>query len=139
MLTPSIKSKVASLWDKFWSDGISNPLNAIEQITYLLFMKQLEETDINKVNNSDLLNDRHISLFSGKYFPPEVDITDEKNAIEKETLRWSSFTKLTSDEMLMHIQSKVFPFIKQLDDVNSFFTKHISKSQPFPCCNQSAR
>ena len=48
MLTPILKSKVAALWDKFWSGGISNPLNAIEQITYLLFMKQLDETDKRK-------------------------------------------------------------------------------------------
>jgi type I restriction enzyme M protein len=53
MLTPSIKSKVAALWDKFWSGGISNPLNAIEQITYLLFMKQLDENDKRKVSNAD--------------------------------------------------------------------------------------
>lgn len=128
MLTPSIKSKVANLWDKFWSGGISNPLNAIEQITYLLFMKQLEETDVNKVNNADILDDSHISIFSGKYFPPGVDITDEKNAIEKETLRWSNFTTLSSDEMLVHIQTKAFPFIKQLDDENSFFTKHMANA-----------
>jgi type I restriction enzyme M protein len=128
MLTPSIKSKVANLWDKFWSGGISNPLNAIEQITYLLFMKQLEETDKNKVNNADFLADKHTSIFSGKYFPPGVDVTDDKNAIEKETLRWSNFTTLPSEEMFMHVQSRVFPFIKQLDDENSFFTKHMANA-----------
>jgi type I restriction enzyme M protein len=128
MITPSIRGKVTSLWDKFWSGGISNPLNAIEQITYLLFMKQLEETDKNKVNNADFLADKHTSIFSGKYFPPGVDITDEKNAVEKDTLRWSNFTTLPSDQMLMHVQSKVFPFIKQLDDENSFFTKHMANA-----------
>ncbi|MES2733420.1 MAG: type I restriction-modification system subunit M N-terminal domain-containing protein, partial [Bacteroidota bacterium] len=45
MLTSTLKTKVQDLWDKFWSGGISNPLNAIEQITYLLFMKQLDEND----------------------------------------------------------------------------------------------
>ncbi len=57
MLTQSLKNKVAALWDKFWSGGISNPLNAIEQITYLLFMKQLDETDKRKVSNADFLNE----------------------------------------------------------------------------------
>lgn len=44
MITQWLKNKVATLRDRFWSGGISNPLNAIEQITYLLFMKQLDET-----------------------------------------------------------------------------------------------
>lgn len=128
MLTQSLKSKVAALWDKFWSGGISNPLNAIEQITYLLFMKQLDETDKRKVSNADFLAEKYTSVFSGKYFPPGVDEKDEKNAIDKETLRWSHFTRLPSDEMLVHVQTKAFPFIKQLDDENSFFTKHMANA-----------
>ncbi|UGS21833.1 type I restriction-modification system subunit M [Flavobacterium cyclinae] len=128
MLTPILKSKVATLWDKFWSGGISNPLNAIEQITYLLFMKQLDETDKRKMSNADFLGEEYKSIFSGKYFPPGVDEKNEENAVNKESLRWSYFTKLPSDDMLLHIQSKVFPFIKQLDDANSFFTKHMANA-----------
>lgn len=45
MLTSSLKSNIEKLWDKFWSGGIANPLTAIEQITYLLFMKRLDEMD----------------------------------------------------------------------------------------------
>jgi type I restriction enzyme M protein len=128
MLTPLIKSKVSALWDKFWSGGISNPLNAIEQITYLLFMKQLDETDKRKVSNADFLNEKFTSIFTGEYFPPGVDDKDPKNAVPKETLRWSYFTRMPSDEMLLHVQSRVFPFIKQLDNANSFFTKHMANA-----------
>lgn len=128
MLTQSLKIKVAALWDKFWSGGISNPLNAIEQITYLLFMKQLDETDKRKVSNADFLNERFTSIFSGEYFPPGVDDKDPKNAVQKETLRWSYFTRMPSEEMLLHVQSRVFPFIKQLEDGNSFFTKHMANA-----------
>lgn len=128
MLTPILKSKVASLWDKFWAGGISNPLNAIEQITYLLFMKQLDETDKQKISNADFLGGEFNSIFYGKYFPPGVDEKEEKNAVEKETLRWSFFKNMPSDDMLLHIQSRVFPFIKQLDDANSFFTKHMANA-----------
>jgi type I restriction enzyme M protein len=128
MLTQSLKNKVAALWDKFWSGGISNPLNAIEQITYLLFMKQLDETDKRKVSNADFLQGKYTSIFSGEYFPPGVDEKEPKNAVQKETLRWSYFTRMPSDEMLLHVQSKVFPFIKQLDDENSFFTKHMANA-----------
>ena len=41
MLNATLKSAIGRLWDKFWSGGISNPLTAIEQISYLLFMKRL--------------------------------------------------------------------------------------------------
>ncbi len=44
---PVLKSKIDQLWNKFWSGGISNPLTAIEQITYLLFMKRLDDLDLN--------------------------------------------------------------------------------------------
>ncbi|BFO68760.1 MULTISPECIES: type I restriction-modification system subunit M [Chryseobacterium] len=128
MLTQKLKNKVATLWDKFWAGGISNPLNAIEQITYLLFIKQLDEMDKRKISDADYKGDNSKSIFSGKYFPPGVDEKDEKNAVEKETLRWSFFKNMPSDDMLLHIQSKVFPFIKQLDDANSFFTKHMANA-----------
>lgn len=61
MLKPNIKSKVDALWNKFWSGGISNPLNAIEQITYLLFIKQLDENDTIEKRNADLTG-RYLSF-----------------------------------------------------------------------------
>ncbi|UOU97202.1 type I restriction-modification system subunit M [Chryseobacterium daecheongense] len=128
MLTQSLKNKVATLWDKFWSGGISNPLNAIEQITYLLFMKQLDETDKLKLSNADFLGEKYASIFSGEYYPPGVDDKDSKNAIDKETLRWSYWIKMPEEEMLLHVQSRVFPFIKQLEEGNSFFTKHMANA-----------
>jgi type I restriction enzyme M protein len=128
MLTPSLKNKVAALWDKFWSGGISNPLNAIEQITYLLFMKQLDENDKRKVSNADFLGEKYTSIFSGEYYPPGVDDKDPKNAVQKETLRWSYWTRMPGEEMLLQVQSRAFPFIKQLDNGSSFFTKHMANA-----------
>lgn len=63
MLTPIIKTKVNEPWDKFWSGGISNPLNAIEQITYLLFIKQLDENDNRNISNADSLGTTYKSIF----------------------------------------------------------------------------
>jgi len=71
MLTQSLKSKVAALWDKFWSGGISNPLNVIEQITYMLFMKQLEENDKRKVTNADFLNEKYTLRKINHDWPPQ--------------------------------------------------------------------
>ncbi|MDF2448083.1 MAG: SAM-dependent methyltransferase [Bacteroidota bacterium] len=128
MLTTSIKSKVRELWEKFWSGGISNPLNAIEQITYLLFIKQLDDNDQRSISNADFLGTKYTSVFEGRFFPPGVDVTKEENAIEKETLRWSYFKQMPSEEMYTLVQTKVFPFIKQLDDENSYFTKHMQNA-----------
>ena len=128
MLSPVIKTKVNELWDKFWSGGISNPLNAIEQITYLLFIKQLDENDKRNINNADFLGTAYQSIFEGLYFPPGVDATKDENGIDKDTLRWSSFIRMPADDMYMLVQTKVFPFIKQLDDENSYFTKHMQNA-----------
>ena len=63
MLTPSMKSLINQLWDKFWSGGISNPLTAIEQISYLLFMRRLDELDAKqKAMQNSLAINTHQSL-----------------------------------------------------------------------------
>jgi type I restriction enzyme M protein len=128
MITDSLKNKVRDLWNKFWSGGITNPLNAIEQITYLLFMKQLDDNDKRKISNADFLGEKYTSIFSGDYYPPGVDRNKESNLIMKEDLRWSSFTELPSEEILVFVQTKVFPFIKDLNGSGSFFTKHMANA-----------
>jgi type I restriction enzyme M protein len=123
MLTQSIKNKVNELWDKFWSGGISNPLNAIEQITYLLFIKQLDDNDQRNISNADFLGNKYKSIFTGEFIAP-----GSTDPVQKETLRWSYFTKMPGEEMYNLVQTKVFPFIKQLGDENSYFTKHMQNA-----------
>jgi type I restriction enzyme M protein len=62
----ALKSKIDQLWDKFWSGGISNPLTAIEQITYLLFMKRLDDLDLRRKPDAEFTGDKYTSKFSGK-------------------------------------------------------------------------
>ena len=64
---PIIKSQIQELWNKFWSGGISNPLTAIEQITYLLFMKKLDENDTDAQSKSEFTGDSFTSRFEGVY------------------------------------------------------------------------
>jgi len=52
MLSPKLKADIKKLWDKFWSGGIANPLTAIEQITYLVFLKRLEDLDNQRVQEA---------------------------------------------------------------------------------------
>ena len=128
MLKSNIKSKVDKLWDKFWSGGISNPLNAIEQITYLLFIKQLDENDTAEKRNAEFTGDNYKSVFEGIYFPPGVDKTIATNGIKKEDLRWNKVNRGPTDVIFQKMQSQVFPFIKELGDEGSSFAKHMQNA-----------
>lgn len=127
---PELKSKIDQLWNKFWSGGISNPLTAIEQITYLLFMKKLDENDLVKQSDAEFIGKNYTSKFSGTWIPPEYrDKEDQNNyAIDKTTLRWSEFRRMQAEEMLQHVQGKVFPFLKDLNGAESHFTHHMKNA-----------
>jgi len=117
---PVLKSKIDQLWNKFWSGGISNPLTAIEQITYLLFMKRLDDLDLKRISDSEFTGEKYTSKFEGKYKLPGTE-----QEIDKKTLRWSFFKRMSAEEMLPHVQAKVFPFLKQLNGNESLFTYHM--------------
>lgn len=112
MLNATIKSSIDRLWDKFWSGGISNPLTAIEQISYLLFMKRLDQMDLKKMQDAEFTGESYKSIFIGK----------------NESLRWSHFRHMEGGEMLIHIQTKVFPFLKTLNSHDSSFAKHMGNA-----------
>jgi len=141
---PELKSKIDQLWNKFWSGGISNPLTAIEQITYLLFMKRLDELDQKKQADADWTGEPYASKFDGQWIPPEYRAkardddsqkeTDKRQAdarmyaIDKRSLRWSEFKRMQAEEMLQHVQTKVFPFLKDLNGAESSFTRHMKNA-----------
>jgi type I restriction enzyme M protein len=127
---PELKIKISQLWDKFWSGGISNPLTAIEQITYLLFMKRLDELDLKRQADAEWTGEVYTSKFEGQWIPPEYrnQSEPEKFAIDRRSLRWSEFKRMQSEEMLQHVQSKVFPFLKDLNGSESNFTHHMKNA-----------
>ncbi|MGB1017781.1 MAG: N-6 DNA methylase [Chitinophagales bacterium] len=125
---PKIASIINDLWNKFWSGGISNPLTAIEQITYLLFMKKLDENDLLSIADAEFSGDKFTSKFKGTFYLRKEDEQEKRNGVDKQTLRWSEFKRMPSAEMLLHIQQYVFPFIKQLDTDSSPFTKHMANA-----------
>jgi len=103
MLAPELKSQINKLWDRFWSGGIANPLTAIEQMSYLIFMKRLEDLDNIHAKRAAARKEKHKSIFEGR-----------------EKCRWSQWKHLNAEAMLKHVQEVVFPFIKKLtngDDV----------------------
>lgn len=115
MLTPTIRSKIDALWDRFWSGGIANPLTAIEQISYLFFMRRLDAMDRQEQGRAAFAEREHTSLFEGT-------VTGLDNVeIDKDELRWSRFRHLPAEEMLRVVRDRVFPFIKSLGgDGNPF-------------------
>lgn len=142
---PELKSKIDQLWNKFWSGGISNPLTAIEQITYLLFMKRLDELDLKRQADAEWTEEAYTSKFDGMWVPPEfrtklqgnetavelIDIRaqDERQyGLPKQSLRWSEFKRMQAEDMLQHVQGKVFPFLKDLNGAESNFTHHMKNA-----------
>ena len=96
-LAPELKSKIDTLWDRFWSGGMSNPLQSIEQMSYLIFMKRLEDTDTVEQNRARARGAAYTSVFAWH-----------------EECRWSSWKHYPAEQMLEHARDVVFPFIKSL-------------------------
>ncbi len=118
MLTAPMKSLINQLWDKFWAGGIANPLTAIEQISYLLFMRRLDENDAKRKKDAEWTGQSYESIFDGVF-------KINKDTIDRATLRWSHFKHMEGGEMLTHVRDKVFPFIKQMNGKTSAFTRYM--------------
>lgn len=113
MITGEMKSKVDRLWTTFWNNGISNPLSVIEQISYLLFIKRLDDLELTKERKAQRLN-RPVSnpIFS----------------VEQQRCRWSYFKNLNdSEEMLRIVRDEAFGFIKNLGQgtLESAYARHM--------------
>lgn len=127
---PELKNKIDQLWNKFWAGGISNPLTAIEQITYLLFMKRMDELDAKRAADAEWLGQPYASRFDGTWIPPEYRNHDqpEQFAVPRRSLRWSEWEHMQAADMLTHVQTRVFPFLKDLNGAESRFTHHMQNA-----------
>jgi type I restriction enzyme M protein len=118
MLTnPLLKSKVDALWDRFWSGGIANPLTAIEQMSYLIFLKRLEDKDN---ANKRIAEKRKIDFKS--VFDKSVGGLTAK---EMAKCRWSYWSQLPGEEMLPYVRDFVFRFLRSLGSETSSFTQYM--------------
>lgn len=118
MLSSDLRSKIDTLWDNFWSGGISNPLTVIEQISYLLFIKRLDENDAVAEKRAARIGKTHKSIFENDQL--EADNKKELPRIDKTKCKWSLFKHFNSQEMHENILTNVFPFIKELGAGTSF-------------------
>src|SRR5256885_10101556 len=106
MLTGTIKSQIDAVWNAFWSGGISNPLEVIEQITYLLFLKRLDDLQTLEENKSARLK----KPIERRIFPEGNDGKD----LPYNDFRWSRFKHFEPKEMFEVINDHVFPFLRTL-------------------------
>lgn len=114
MITGELRSKVDSIWDTIWTGGITSPITVLEQITYLMFMKLLDDNQLRAEANASILG---VPL-KNKVFQDGVCVISENPHVETEyrNLRWSVFHNFEPSEMLTNIQNYVFPFIKTIGE-----------------------
>lgn len=119
MVTGELKNKIDSLWDIFAAGGLVNPLDVIEQITYLMFIRDLDDADNLRAKESAMLGLPYQSIFAN-----EVQIGDR--TIDGSQLKWSVFHDFPAGKMYSTVQEWVFPFIKTLhSDKNSAYSKYM--------------
>jgi type I restriction enzyme M protein len=125
MLDSELKAKINKLWNAFWAGGLANPLSAIEQISYLFFMKRLDDLDTHHANAARARGQPYKSVFEGK-----------------DNCRWSNWKHMNAESMYKHVTVSAFPFIKELhngeDVLYSQYMKDATFMIPKPSLLQEA-
>jgi type I restriction enzyme M protein len=112
MLTDAkLRSAVDALWDKLWSGGLSNPLDAVEQLSFLLFLKRLDEREQDHERAAKLRGKKFTRMF------PDA------------ALRWSHWTQFPAEKALKHVKETVFPFIKTLGGAGGSFAEQMENAE----------
>lgn len=120
MITGELKNKIDGLWDIFAAGGIVNPLDVIEQITYLMFIHDLAEADDRKSKESIMLGLPFESIFKD-------EVVIGERTVDGKLLKWSAFRDKPAGQMYSILQEWVFPFIKNLHaNKDSAYSKYMS-------------
>ena len=119
MITGELRTKIDSLWSIFWTGGLTNPLDVIEQITYLMFIRDLDDLDNLRSKDSVMLGIPFKSIFDGEYQMGAITVDGRQ-------FKWSSFKDLPPERMFELVQNGVFPFIKQMhSSKDSAYSKYM--------------
>ena len=121
MLTGELRNQVDRLWDAFWSGGISNPLEVIEQITYLIFLRRLDQLQ----DLEELKAQRLKKPVERRIFPEGKD----PKKLPYEELRWSRFKNLEPREMYRIVDEHAFPFLQRLGGDKSNYAQHMEDAR----------
>ena len=121
MITGDIKSKIDQIWNAFWSGGIANPIEVIEQITYLLFLRRLDDLHTLEENKATRLK----RPMERRIFPEGTD----SRGRAYDTLRWSRFKNEAPSEMFVIVGEHVFPFLRTLGSDDSTYAHHMKDAR----------
>ena len=121
MLTGELRNQIDRIWDAFWSGGISNPLEVIEQITYLLFLRRLD--DLHTLE--ELKATRLKKPIERRVFPEG----DDGKGRPYEDLRWSRFKNFEPRDMYTVVAEHVFPFLRTLGGDDSTYAHHMKDAR----------
>lgn len=123
MLTGEIRNQVDQIWNVFWTGGISNPLEVIEQLTYLLFIKRLDELHTLRESKANTLGKPiETPIFLDGYY-------DDQEKWRYQDMRWSHFKNFDPQKMYDVINTAVFPFMKTMGVDDSAFAKHMKDAR----------
>ena len=102
MITGELRNKIDGIWDIFWSSGMTNPLTVIEQITYLMFIKILDDNELRKEANAAAF---------------DLEVVDPVFSKERQNCRWHNYRHYEAEAIFKIMTVYVFPFIKnELND-----------------------
>ena len=121
MLTGDIRSKVDALWNAFWSGGIANPIEIIEQVTYLLFLKRLDDLETLEESKSARLK----QPMARRIFPEGADARGRATS----DMRWSRFKHFAPSEMFIVVSEHVFPFLRSMGGDGSTYAHHMKDAR----------
>jgi type I restriction enzyme M protein len=122
MITGELKSQIDQVWDHLWSNGLSNPLDAIEQITFLLFLKRLDEQELAR----EALATRERKKIDKPIFSKDERDKKGEPIIGGQLCRWHRFKQLDPGTMWKVVANAAFPFMKNLGGVDSSYTAHMT-------------
>jgi len=107
---PKLRSQVDQLWDRLWTGGLSNPMDAIEQLSYLLFLKRLDDAENQAEKQAKL---------RGQLYLPRVE----------EKMRWRHWTHFKAEDALEHVRDEVFPWLKEMGQEGSSFERYMHNAE----------
>lgn len=121
MLTGELRNQINAIWDAFWSGGISNPMEVMEQLTYLLFIRRLDDAHTLEENKANVLG----TPMQNRVFPDGQDDTGRSY----DDMRWSRFKHFSPAEMYEVVAEHVFPFIRNKGTDGSTYSRHMKDAR----------
>lgn len=127
MITGDIKNQVDRIWDVFWTSGITNPMDVLSQMTYLFFMKMLDDKQRKEEATAAMWGNplQNPTFPQGNWHNPETD-----RDVPFNDLRWSVFKNTGADNMFRMVRENVFVFIKNLgaNDTQSSYSRYMQSA-----------